>query len=164
MKFEISWVGYKNSFLRKKSSQTRAALDLTRVEKGKGIPDNTAPKSNFLFLSRTTTEPSVRIRGPNWRQEKLASRWVSSLASWIAGTYFKQTEASQEIKVKLNKSRLLKFYQVKQMKENSIKNSAKKNFKEDSQFIEPSNISTNQKKEKKNTQIQRTLFPGHSLR
>ena len=37
--------------------------------------------------------------------------------------------ASQEIKVKLNESRLLKFYQVKQLKENSTENSAEKNFK-----------------------------------
>ena len=71
--------------------------------------------------------------------------------------------ASQEIKVKLNESRLLKFYQVKQLKENSTKNSAEKNFKEDSQLNELWNISTKQN-EKKNTQIQRTLFPEHSLR
>ena len=36
--------------------------------------------------------------------------------------------ASQEIKVKLNESRLLKFYQVKQLKENSTENSAEKTF------------------------------------
>ena len=72
--------------------------------------------------------------------------------------------ASQELKVKLNEIRLLKFYQVKQLKENSTENSAKKNFKEESQFNELWNISTNKKKKKKNTQIQRTLFPGHSLR
>ena len=70
--------------------------------------------------------------------------------------------ASQEIKGKLNKSRLLKFYQDKQLKKNSTKNSAEKNFKEDSQlnelwvffifgFVEM-------------FQIQRTLFPGHSHR
>ena len=45
-------------------------------------------------------------------------------------------EASQEIKVKLNESWLLKFYQVKQLKENSTENSAEKNFKEDSQLNE----------------------------
>ena len=67
--------------------------------------------------------------------------------------------ASQEIKVKLNESRQLKFYQVKQLKENSTENSAEKNFKEDSQLIEPWNISI-----KKNTQIQRTLFLGHYFR
>ena len=50
--------------------------------------------------------------------------------------------ASQEIKVKLNESRLLKFYQVKQLKENSTENSTeKKNFKEDSQFKELWNFS-----------------------
>ena len=48
----------------------------------------------------------------------------------------------------------MKFYQIKQLKENSTENSAekKKNFKEHSQFYELWNISTKQK-EKKNTQI-----------
>ena len=64
----------------------------------------------------------------------------------MARTYFKQAEASQEIKVKLNKSWLLKFYQVKQLKENSTENSAEKNFNKDSQLNEPWNISTKQKK------------------
>ena len=59
----------------------------------------------------------------------------------------------------------MKFYQVKRLKENSTENSAEKNFKEDSQFNELWNISIKQKKkEKKNTQIQRTLFSGHSFR
>ena len=44
--------------------------------------------------------------------------------------------ASQEIKVKLNESRQLKFCQVKQLKENSTENSAETNFKEDSQLNE----------------------------
>ena len=44
--------------------------------------------------------------------------------------------ASQEIKLKLNKSQLLKFYQVKQLKENSTENSAEKKFKEDSKLNE----------------------------
>ena len=57
--------------------------------------------------------------------------------------------ASQEIKVKLNQSRLLKFYRIKQFKENSTENSAEKNFKEDLQFNELWNISTKQKKKEK---------------
>ena len=72
--------------------------------------------------------------------------------------------ACQEIKVKINKSWLLKFYQVKQLKENSTKNSAEKNFKENSLLSEFWKVSTKYKKEKKNTQIQRTLFHGRSLR
>ena len=47
---------YKNLSLRKKSSLPRTALDLARVEKGEGIPDNTAPKSCILLLSITTIE------------------------------------------------------------------------------------------------------------
>ena len=73
--------------------------------------------------------------------------------------------ASQEIKIKSNESRLLKFYQIKRLKENSTENSAEKYFKEDSQINELWNISIKQKKKKrkKNTQIQRTLFLGPSL-
>ena len=84
-----------------------------------------------------------------------------SLASWIADKFNRQ-EASQEIKVKLNESRLLKLYQVKQLKENSTENSSEKNFKEDSKLNGHWNFSTKQE-EKKNTQIPRTLFPRHSL-
>ena len=56
---------------------------------------------------------------------------------------------SQEIKVKLNESQLLKFYQVKHVKENSTENSVEKNFKEDSQINELWNISTKQKRNEK---------------
>ena len=56
-------LAYKDLSLGKKSSRTHAALVL--VEKEEGIPDNTASKSYLLFLSRTSIEPSVRIRGPN---------------------------------------------------------------------------------------------------
>ena len=63
--------------------------------------------------------------------------------------------ASQEIKVKLNESRLLTFYQVKHMIENLTWNSAEKNFKENSKLNELWNISTKQKRNE-NTQIQRT--------
>ena len=83
--------------------------------------------------------PSVRIQGPNWRQEKI-SQQMGFVTCFLNG-------ASQEIKVKLNESRLLKFYQVEQLKENSTEN-----FKEDSQFNELWNISSKQKV-KKNTQI-----------
>ena len=47
---------------------------------------------------------------------------------------------SQEIKVKLNESQLLKFYQVKQLKENSTEDFAEKNLKEDLQLNELWNI------------------------
>ena len=57
----------------------------------------------------------------------------------------------------------MKLYQVKQLKENSTKNSAEKNFTEDSKLNENWNILTKLNR-KENTQIQRTLFPGHSLR
>ena len=56
--------------------------------------------------------------------------------------------ASLEIRVKLNESRQLKFYQVKQLKENSTENSAENNFKEDMQINELWNISTKPKQKK----------------
>ena len=67
--------------------------------------------------------------------------------------------ASQEIKIKLNESWQLKFYQVKQLKENSTENSAEKNFKEDSQLNKPWNISTKQKKERKILKFKELCFP-----
>ena len=51
-----------------------------------------------------------------------------------------------------------------QLKENSTEISAEKNFKEDSKFNELWNFSIKQKKKRKKTQIQKTLFLGHSLR
>ena len=53
-----------------------------------------------------------------------------------------------------------------QLKENSTENSAEKNLEEGSKFYELWNFSIKQKKKKKKWKIliQRTLFPGHSLR
>ena len=58
---------YKNLFLRRKSGRPRPCLGLAGVEKGEVIPYSAAPKNYLLFLSRTTIEPSVRIRRPNWK-------------------------------------------------------------------------------------------------
>ena len=66
--------------------------------------------------------------------------------------------ASQEIKVKLNESRRLKFSQVKRLKENSVEDFSEKNFTEDSQFNEPWNISTKQKKKKKILKFKELCF------
>ena len=100
------------------------------------------PKATSSFCRELLLNPQYEFGDLTERQEKFASRWVLSIASWIAEKHFKLAEAFQEIKVKLNESRELKFYQVKQLKENSTENSAEKNFKEDSQFNELWNIST----------------------
>ena len=50
-----------------------------------------------------------------------------------------------------------------QLKENSTKNSAEKNLKEDSNY-RTLKLFDKTIKEKKNSQIQRMLFPRHSLR
>ena len=86
------------------------------------------------------------------------------ITRFLAGTYFKLAEAFQEIKIKLNESWLLKFYQIKQLKENSTENSSEKNFKEDLQFNELWNISTKQKKKRKILKFKELCFPAHSLR
>ena len=57
--------------------------------------------------------------------------------------------AYQEIKIRLNESRLLKVYEVKYLKENSTENSAEKNFEEDLQLNELWNIFRKQKKKKR---------------
>ena len=90
-----------------------------------------------------------------WRHAKLkpANGFCHSLLEW----------SFPRNKSKI--SRLLKFYQVKQLKENSTENSTEKNFKEDSQFKELWSLSTKKKKKKKTRKIlkfKKTLFPGHS--
>ena len=78
---------YKNLFLRKKSSQPGAALDLARVEKGEVIPDNTAPKNYLLFLSRTTigtlsTNSGTKLKtGKNSLQRDFVIRFLNSRLS-----------------------------------------------------------------------------------
>ena len=132
------------------------ALDLAWVEKGEVIPNNKAPKSyRPLFVENYYSDPQYEF-GDLTEGTKNLSQQRGFVTRFL-------NRASQKIKVKLNESRLLKFYQAKSLTENSTKNSAEKNFKEDLQFNEFRNISTN-KNEKKNTQIQRTLFPGNSLR
>ena len=105
-----------------------------------------APKIYLHFLPKTTIETLSTNSGTKPKAGKLANRWVSLLAPWIASTYFKQAEAFQDRLVKLNESRRLKIYQVEQLKENSTENSAEKDFKENSQFNELWNISTKQKR------------------
>ena len=121
------------------------------MEKEEVLPDNMVPKSYLpLFVENYYWDPQYEFRDQTVKaREKIANRRVSSLASWIADKYFKQARSFPKIKVKLNESRLLKFCQVKQQKENSTENSAEKNFKEDSQFNELWNISTKQKRKEK---------------
>ena len=47
------------------------ALDLAKVEKGEGIPDNTALKNYFLFLLRTTVETLSNNSGTKLKAWKL---------------------------------------------------------------------------------------------
>ena len=93
---------YKDLFLRKKSSWPRAALDLAAVEKGEIIPDSAVPKSDFLFLNYYS-DHQFEFRDPKWRHENL-SQQIGFINSFM-------NEAPQEVKVKIDKSRLLKFYQ-----------------------------------------------------
>ena len=133
------------------------ALDLARVPKREVIPDNTAPKSYLLFLSRTTTETLSTNSRTKLRQEKLTRRKVSSLTSWKASTYFKQARNFPSDKSKIKWKSTI---EILQRKENSTENSSEKNFKDDSQFNELWNISTKLKRKKysnSNNFVSRTL-------
>ena len=70
-------------------------------------------KASSRFLSRTTIEPSVRIRGPNCEGTKNYPTDGFRHSLFELPISSNRPEASQEIKVKLNESRQLKFYQVK---------------------------------------------------
>ena len=76
---------YKNLFLRKKKNQAGYVRHLIWPERKKEKESQTIryQKATPSFCRELLFKPSVRIRGPNCMQEKLASRWVSSLASWI---------------------------------------------------------------------------------
>ena len=102
---------------------------LAGVEKGEVIPDSAAPKSVFLLLSNYSSVLQYEFKDQTVKGMKNL-RQQMGFSTWFLNG------ASQEMKVKLNESRLLKFYQVKQLKENSTKNSAEKNFKEVLQFNE----------------------------
>ena len=108
------------------------------------------------FCQELLLKPLVQIRGPELKTRKLkpADGFRHSLYQW----------SSPKIKVEINENR--SSTKKIQLKENST---AEKNLKEDSKFDELGNFSKKRKKEKKkiekkNTQIQRTLVPGHSLR
>ena len=57
--------------------------------------------------------------------------------------------ASQEIKVKLNESWQLKFYQVKQLKENPAENSAEKTLKKTRKLMNSETFRQNKKRKEK---------------
>ena len=102
------------------------------------------------FCRELLFRPSVRIWGKTWKHENF-SHWEDFVTRFL-------NRAFQEIKVTLNESRLLKFYQVKQLKENSTENFPEKNFKEDSKLNELWNISTKQKKKRKILQFKELCF------
>ena len=134
---------------------TTCGLDLAWVEKGEVIPDNTAPKSYLHFLSRTTIELSIRIRGPNWGHEKLelADGFRHLFLEW--GFPRNKSKIKRKSTTKINN---WKKIQPRILLKRTLKKT--RNLVNSETFRW--NIST--KQNKKNTQIQRTLFPGHYLR
>ena len=72
------------------------------MKKGEVIPDNMAPKSYFP-LSRTTIRTLSTNSGTKLRAEKIASRRVSSLASWIADKYLKKARNFPRNKSKIKR-------------------------------------------------------------
>ena len=92
---------YKNLFLRKKWSWPRAGLDLAGVENGEIMPDSAVPRSDILFL-KYYSDHEYDFGDANWRNENLSQK-MGFVTHFING-------APQEIKLKINESRLLKFY------------------------------------------------------
>ena len=72
------------------------------MEKGEVIPDSAAPKSGFLFLNYYS-DHQYEFEDPNWKHKNL-SQQMGLVTRFMNG-------APQEIKVKINEIRLLKFYQ-----------------------------------------------------
>ena len=104
---------------------TTCGLDLAGVEKGEVIPESAAPKIDLLLLLNyyltLSTNSGTELGTKNLSQQMgFVTRFLNRQ------NILNRQQASQEIKVKLNESRLLKFYQVKQLKENSTENSAEK--------------------------------------
>ena len=146
---------YKNLFLRKNIKLTTCSIWF----EGRSHPTQCGIKKKLSpYCQELLVWPSVRIRLPNCEHTKNLSQQIGFVTRfWNCRNRFKQAEASQEIKVKLNESRLLKFYQVKQLKENSTEISAEKILKEDSEFKELWNISSKQKQKKKKEKKRKIL-------
>ena len=112
-------------------------------------------KVTSSFCPELLLNPQYEFGDPNWRHENL-NHQKGFVTRFLNG-------ASQETKVKLNKSQLLKFYHVKQLKENSTENSIEKNFKEDSQFNEFWNILTKKNKKRKEKYSNSKKFVSRTL-
>ena len=97
------------------------------MEKGEVIPSSAAKKSPPVFVENYYLT-QYKFGDPTDSRKNLSQK-MGFVTRFLNG-------ASKEIKVKLNESRLLKFYQINQVKENSSENSAEKNFQEDSQLDE----------------------------
>ena len=135
---------------KKKIKPTTCRLDLAWKSKRKVIPDNMAPKSYLLpFVENYYSDPQYEFGDQSEGIKNLSLEKGFITHFWNG--------ASQEIKVKLKESWLLKFYQVKQQKENSTENSDEKNFKEDLQFNELWNILTKQKRKEKHSNSKNLL-------
>ena len=102
------------------------ALDLAGVEKGEVIPDRAAPKSDFLPIDKLLFDQQYELKDRTVKAGKI-SQQIGFVTRFL-------NEASQEIKI--NESRLLKFYQENSTEKSSTENSAEKDLKEDSKFKE----------------------------
>ena len=83
------------------ADQELPVLDLAGVEKGEVIPDSTVPKSDFLLLVKLL----FHLQNKFWDGTLKAGK-ISQQIGFVTGFL---NEASEEIKI--NVSRLLKFYQ-----------------------------------------------------
>ena len=91
---------YKNLFL-KEIKPTTSGTWFGQSEKGRNNPRQYGTKKLPPLLSRTTigtlsTNSRTKLEG----RKKIARRWVSSFASWIADKYFKQARSFPRNKTK----------------------------------------------------------------
>ena len=141
---------YTNLFLRRKKKRTMCR------KRESNLRQCSNKTLLSLFVKNYYSDPQYEFGDRTVKVRKIsASKWISSLASWM--------EFPLEIKVKLNERWQLKFYQVKQLEENSTKNSAKKNLKEDSKYKWTLKHFYKTKKKEKYSNS-KELFPGPSLR
>ena len=130
---------YKSLFLRKKIKLIRCGIWFGRSGEGRSNPRRYGTKKWLPLFELLFSQ--YEFGDPNCRHDNLSQQvgFINRFTNWVP----------QEIKVKMNDSRLLKFYQ-----ENSPERKfnrefyGKKKIKEDSKFNEPWNFSIFQKKTK----------------
>ena len=125
---------YKKIISNKETNRPRGTLDFDQSGKGRSNPRQYGTKKQPPTICRKLQlSLQYEVGEQTVKAGKIASKMVSSLASWIADKYFKQARSFPRNKTKILKSRLPKLFEVKQLKENLIREFCRKeNFTEES--------------------------------